>query len=310
MRIFVFSYNRGRYLRNCLASLSRHAPRYPVTVVDDGSTDPAVEAALVTFKDQVQVIRNERESKAYLGGLYANMQRALDDSVEEEWLLFIQDDQQIVRDLDARDERHWRRFFDAYPDAVELTATFLKPNRRPGSLKFTIDPDVPVYFRDDSVSRRAHFAATGIFHAARLRQAGWRFSPTEGDNNQRALEQGLRMGFTPYPFMMWLPNAESSKFRRKSLVHRFAEWYREFGFHPYHPMTQEEVARLHERDIGELPLAQELLRAVDMVPGKPWRFEDATKSFRFLHRHLKRKKKKQAAHASQEKKNSMEHPRD
>lgn len=297
MRIVVFSYNRGRYLHNCLDSLFRHAPQYPVTVMDDGSTDPAVDTALEAFGERIRVIRNDRASTAYLGGLYANMQQALDDRDGDDLALFIQDDQQIVRDLDERDEQHWKRFFAVHPEAVELATTFLKANRRPGSLNFHIDPEVPVYFRDDSVSRRAHFAATGLFHTARLREADWGFMPTEGENNQQARELGVRMGFTPYPFMMWLPNAESSKFRRKSLLHRFAEWYREVGFYPYEPMTPSEVKWLYERDLSKLPLAQEVLRPTGMKEDQQWLFEDATKSIRFIHRRLKRKKKKEAARA-------------
>lgn len=291
MQIFVFSYNRGLYLRNCLAALRRHASAYPVTVIDDGSDDPEVEATLTEARDWVSVIRAEGDRKAYLGGLYGNMQRAL-DMAGNDLALFIQDDMQVVRDLEERDEAHWHRFFDTYPEAIELGTNFLKPNRRQGSLTFDIDRTVPVYFRDPSVSRRAHFTAVGLFHAGRMNASGWCFAPSEGENEQQARERGQRMGITPYPFMMWLPNAESSKFRRRGLFHRFAEWYRGAGYYPYSPLSPDEIAWLWERDVAELPLAKEILSPSGLSREDLWLFEDATKSLRFIHRRLKKKKKR------------------
>lgn len=290
MQIFVFSYNRGRYLQNCLASLRHHAPTYPVTVIDDGSDDPEVGKALEGISDWATTIQTEGERGAYLGGLYGNMQRAL-EMAGEDLALFIQDDMQVVRDLEARDEAHWQKFFAAYPEALELGTTFLKPNRRQGSLSFDIDRSVPVYFRDPSVSRRAHFAAVGLFHAGRMNAAGWRFALSEGENEQQAREWGQRMGITPYPFMMWLPNAESSKFGRRGLLHRFAEWYRSAGFYPYSPLSTQEVTWLWQRDVAELPMAKDILTPQGLSRDRLWLFEDATKSVRFIHRRLKKRKK-------------------
>ena len=296
MRIYVFSYNRGRFLRNCLNSILRHVPQYPITVIDDGSTDPEVSKVLKDFYERVTIVQSERKDKEqYLGGLYANMQYAIDNPSGEKWALFIQDDQQIVRNIDRADIDHWEQFFDAYPEALELATNFLKANRRAGSLRFKIDYEVPVYFRDSSVSRRTHFAATGLFHKERMRAVDWRFQVTEGWNEEMARNLGYKMGFSPYPFMMWLPNAESAKFQRKGFMHRFAEWYRGVGFYPYSDMTENEVAWLRGRDISELPLAQDILHPVGMRTDQLWLFEDATKSIRFIHRRLKRKKKRKAA---------------
>ena len=297
MHIFVFSYNRGRYLRNCLASLHRHARDYPVTVMDDGSTDPEVHAALEEAGDAIAVIHAQGDPEAYLGGLYGNMQRAVTRACElgEDLALFIQDDMQIVRDLEKRDEDHWHRFFEAYPEAVELATNFLKPNRRSDSLSVEIDWEVPVYFRGPATSRRAHFTAVGLFHADRLQARGWQFATSEGENEKQARELGLRMGISPYPFMMWLPNAASSKFRRRGLLHRFAEWYRGAGFYPYTPLDEERVRWLWERDISELPLAKSLLSPQGLTGDDLWLFEDATKSIRPIHRRLKKKKKRAVA---------------
>jgi hypothetical protein len=267
-----------------------------VTVIDDGSADPEVKNVQNEFYNYITFVQSERRHKdQYLGGLYANMQYAIDELSEDKWALFIQDDQQLVRNIDQDDVEHWERFFDAYPEALELNTSFLKANRRAGSLHFEIDYEVPVYFRDSNVSRRTHFAATGLFHKQRMRAVGWNFEATEGWNEEKARRLGHKMGFSPYPIMMWLPNAESAKFQQKGMMHRFAEWYRKVGFYPYYDMTDEEVVWLRKRDVSKLPLAQEILRPKGMKPDQMWLFEDATKSIRFIHRRLKRKKKKMAS---------------
>jgi glycosyltransferase involved in cell wall biosynthesis len=294
MEIFVFSYNRGRYLRNCLQALRRHAPDYPVTVMDDGSDDPEVHAALQEVSDWVDVVHCRGDPTAYLGGLYGNMQRALGIAAEkgQKLALFIQDDMQVVRDLEARDEAHWQRYFEAFPAAIELATNFLKPNRRANSLDLEIDREVPVYFRDPQLSRRAHFAAVGLFNVERLAEQGWEFAASEGENERQARGLGQRLGLTPYPFMMWLPNAASSKFRRRGLLHRFAEWYRGAGFYPYTGLPQETVSWLWQRDVAELPIAKEILSPEGLDREALWLFEDATKSLKPIHRRLKKKKKR------------------
>ena len=50
-RVFVFSFNRGPYLKNCIDSILRHAPGLPVTVapVPPGGRDSRILAVILTF---------------------------------------------------------------------------------------------------------------------------------------------------------------------------------------------------------------------------------------------------------------------
>ncbi|SFD36949.1 Glycosyltransferase involved in cell wall bisynthesis [Thiohalospira halophila DSM 15071] len=294
MRVFVFSYNRGQYLKNCIQSLWRHMPNYPITIVDDGSTDPEVIETLDCVRGYADVIVNDREEKSYLGGLYNNMQFALDSSVNCDLALFIQDDQQIVRPIERFDEKHWDDYFSRNPTAHELGTTFLKRGSKADSDGITIDCATGVYFRDPRVSKRAYFTATGIFNVARMRKVSWRFGATEGENNLKAHDEKFSLGFSAYPFMMWLPNAKSSKFQRKGHLHALAEWYRCSGFYPYRDMTSDEVNWLKYRSIEKLPYAQDILHPLGLKPNQDWLFEDATKSIRWIHRRLKKRKKKMA----------------
>lgn len=300
LRVFVFSYNRGRYLRNCLESLFRHAPDLPVTVIDDGSEDPAVAETLSACADRVEAVVRDSRDGLYLGGLYRNMQYVVDARTDAGLGLFIQDDMQLVRDLQAADRALWRRYFERYGEAIEMYGCFFKRKQvgtDPEAVTrlVQIDETVPVYFRRSEAARRAHFSAVGVFHLERMRRLGWRFEPSEGENNRRNREEARPMGMTPYPFMMWLPNAESAKFRRKGLMHRFAEWKAGVGFYPYEPMPAATVDRLMEHDLRQLPVAEHLLQPRGMDTRRPWLFADATKAIKPLHRWMKRHKKRQVA---------------
>jgi glycosyltransferase involved in cell wall biosynthesis len=262
MEIYVFSYNRGKYLRNCLESLGRHAADMSVTVVDDGSRDPDTRSVLDEFSSQVRVIVNEGGSGSSLGGLYRNMNWAI-SSAREHWVLFIQDDMQLVRDVTEEDFAHIDRFFRAYPDSIEFQTCFIK-----GTTKIFVgdgielDRDVPAYLREPERSNRAWFSAVGVFHAGRMKERGIELRDSESSNQAHVAQFADRMGLSPYPFMMWLPFAESVKFRRKGLLQRYAEWRAGAGLYPFRAMSEEEVQRLFARDLSTLPIADKILEPI------------------------------------------------
>lgn len=259
MEVFVFSYNRGKYLRNCLESLRRHAPACPVTVVDDGSRDRETRAVLAEYCQSARIVVNDGSAASSLGGLYGNMNWAL-SAATAEWALFVQDDMQLVRDITSADIDHIGRFFRAYPDAIEFQPCFAKGSTRAvvGD-GLTVDENVPVFLRDTTKSNRAYFSAVGIFHANRVRERGIRLLDSEAKNEEYIAEVAAPIGLSPYPFMMWLPFAESVKFRHKGLLQRYAEWRARAGLYPFRALTDEEVEQLFRRDLAELPYAEKLL---------------------------------------------------
>ena len=127
MDVAVFSYNRGRYLAHSVASVRRNMPMANLKVYDDQSDDPETCAYLETLGDAVYV--REGGETARLGGLYANMQSAV-DRCEAEFVMFLQDDMQIVRAVDDTDLATIRGFFEATPTAAFITPLFQKAHRR------------------------------------------------------------------------------------------------------------------------------------------------------------------------------------
>lgn len=293
MEIFVFSYNRGEYLRNCLESLERHAPDLPATVVDDGSSDAATGKVLEEYADRMRIVsRDGTDSDVSLGGLYANMNWAAHAS-DAELGLFMQEDMQLVRDITGKDHEHIARFFEHYPDAIEFHTCFTKSTTRISvNDGLTLDPDVPTYFRETGRTRRGWHSDVGVFHLARMRERGIELRESETKNELYLQTVVSQMGLSPWPFMMWLPFPESVKFRRKGLLQRYAEWRAGSGLYPFKPMGADEVHKLFSRPLEEQPIAELYLTPAKPPPSDKWLYDNAAKYYRLPKKVLKWKRRR------------------
>lgn len=90
----IFSYNRLEHLRTAVDSARANLPSARIGVFDDRSTDPAMLAYLDSLGEMV--VRADENLNARHGGLYANMQRAV-EMAEGRYLLILQEDFQVVR---------------------------------------------------------------------------------------------------------------------------------------------------------------------------------------------------------------------
>ncbi|SFD36992.1 Glycosyltransferase involved in cell wall bisynthesis [Thiohalospira halophila DSM 15071] len=292
LEIFLFSYNRGKYLKNCLDSIKKHAPNLKVTIFDDGSSDPETQDALAEYSEAYQVVVTDKVNNGhYVGGLYDNMNKAL-ASAQEEFALFIQEDMQLVRDVNEQDIEHVKRFFDKYPDSIELHNAFLKGRQRAKDGEvLEIDENGPFYFRAPGGKGSVNFSAVGVINVGRLKRDSFEFRPFEAQNDEIIGQQYTRMGITPYPWMMWLPFSETSKFKRKGILQRYAEWKTAAGFYPYRPMTSAEVENLLSRGPEEFPYAEDWLSPQGLEGRSVWNFSDAAKFVPFTKKVLKFRKK-------------------
>ena len=137
MRLFVFSYNRGPFLANCIDSIERLAPEHSLTVVDDASDDPETLAVLARAAKHHTVVTGEALSGHKHGGLYPNMQAAFDTVPDKALFCFLQDDTQLVRPLTGEDEAALHRQFDHAPTLGFISPAFI----RQISLKHAVDRD-------------------------------------------------------------------------------------------------------------------------------------------------------------------------
>ena len=151
LTFYVFSYNRGLFLKNCVESIHRCAPGNDIIIIDDGSNDPDTLAILDSLASECRIISQPKDKITKLGGLYHNMQIALDDFAPNGLFVFIQDDCQMVRKLQKEDEVYIQNYFEHFPEAAFLNPHFLKGNRKSGILRAIYEHrEFPAYFYDFS----------------------------------------------------------------------------------------------------------------------------------------------------------------
>lgn len=286
-RIFVFSFNRGPYLDNAIDALTRCCPDLPVTIYDDASDDPETCAVLDKLEAQHTVVRREAASKSRHGSLYDNMQAALDSCGENELAVFLQDDTQVVRPLEAADREWVAQHFARHPDAAFIAPVFLRGSISDKALsEFRFFPEARAYcfHRQTQKCAGMYYSDIAIMHVGRLRAIGWRFAHDELENELAAQARFGRMAYMADPLAMWLPNARAYRNRSKTLAFRLGERLSRSGLYPLRILDEAEVAALRGRDHGSAPpIAEHFLEPVSGELPWPWPFHPL-KRWRLLRR--------------------------
>ena len=274
MYFCVFSYNRGRYLANCVQSIEANVTSADIRVFDDDSDDPETRMVLKRIGRNHEVIsaKNTGGSEFHNGGLCQNMQAAVNMLPKDATVCFVQDDMQIVRRLDNQDLRDINIYFESNAKAAFLHPAFMKgANRKRDSASSRWCETSRCYFREvTGQSAGICFSDVLITRIARLRNAGWVFENREKLNEARAQRQFGKMGFMRNPFLMWLPNVSSYRGRKRTLALRLGEKWRASGFYPFEPMSENERSNFITREPSALPFAEDFLRLRDSQLPEPW----------------------------------------
>ncbi|MCL4410509.1 MAG: glycosyltransferase [Gammaproteobacteria bacterium] len=266
LHVYVFSYNRGDFLANCIASIQRHLNDVAVWVVDDRSNDADTQAYLADLPEGVGLLQSQAHESSRHGGLYNNMQMALEHAASKgaELALFLQDDMQVVRDVAADDQANVEGFFAHFANAAFLNPLFLKGMRKRRDQRITqLAEDYPVYFRhypEKSNPRGISYADAVIAHVPRLTAANWQFANDETVNAEQADKLFGKMGMMLHPFAMFLPEVPVFRGKKKSWAVAKAEQLRGTQPNRFFGMTGRQIAALKERDVATvLPVAEDYL---------------------------------------------------
>jgi glycosyltransferase involved in cell wall biosynthesis len=264
MEIFIFSYNRGKFLQNCVDSLLRHTRHCRICVVDDHSTCPDTRDYLSNLPAGVELMTSQARENARHGGLYNNMQLALNSAADDTIVFFIQDDMQVVRDIDEQDRAYIHDFFDHFPNAAFLHPMFLRGRRNRRDRRITrLCPDYPVYFREqpEKKSQRDLSYVDGVIaHAGRLKAANWHFVDGEAANADQAAPLFGKMGIWPHPVAMFLPEVPVYRGKHKTRAVSLAEKWAGTDPKTFEPMSASEVNAMRSRDLNILPVAEDFIR--------------------------------------------------
>jgi glycosyltransferase involved in cell wall biosynthesis len=274
MLFCIFSFNRGQFLQNCVDSIERCAPGARIAVFDDNSYDEATKEVLARLAERHTVIQPGHNSQRRLGGLYGNMQSALDYARDEALVCYLQDDTQMVRPLTDADVAAINALFDGDEKIGFVSPCFLRGrNRQRDVASMQFDPARSIYFRTGSAqSAGQHFSALLIMRPARLTAAGWSFGRSEPENDRQAKQLFGPMAYLKAPFAMWLPEVPTYRGKRKTLALKIAERQRRSGYFPFRILSEGDVAALRNRSPEILPIAEDFLSCCNGDPKKPWAY--------------------------------------
>ncbi|TRX58155.1 glycosyltransferase family A protein [Thalassomonas sp. M1454] len=274
MYFCVFSYNRGQLLKNCIESILRCTDNATIFIFDDNSDDPLTLEVLASLSSQTTIIKpNPSDVEQYkCGGLHNNMQMALDYIPAGELAYFVQDDTQLVRKIDIEDIYSIHDYFNKKPNSAFLQYAFIKGKNRQRALSSTVyDQESNSYYRKNTQqSAGVYYSDICIANVDRLKAANWNFISSEKDNSKQALENFEAMGFMVNPFLMYLPSAPAYRGKMKTFGHKLAEKKNLCGFHPLKYMTDDEIQKLKQRDVKQLPFAEDFLHLKEGDLPTPW----------------------------------------
>lgn len=276
MLFCVFSYNRGRYLENCIDSIERCAPEAGIAIFDDNSDDADTVALLADLGRHYPVIQPEKDSYGRLGGLYGNMQRALIFSQDQgqNLVCYLQDDTQMVRPFSVDDEKNMERIFASNENTGFVHPCFLRGRNRSRDVQqMTYDDRAGVYYRQGTRKQvGVHFSALHVMQPARLMARGWSFLESEPRNDAQAQRLFGPMAYLHKPFAMWLPEVPAYRGKRKTWALNRAERERQSGYFPFRTLDEAAERALAERPRQHAPFAEDVLECVEVTPAKPWAY--------------------------------------
>ncbi|TNE94705.1 MAG: glycosyltransferase family 2 protein [Rhodobacteraceae bacterium] len=269
--VFVFSFNRAQFLKNCLNSIRKSIPAAPVIIIDDNSDDGDTKKYLASISESYEIISNINSdfSEFKTGGLCGAMKLAMEISLRRgyDYVLFIQDDMQIVRRIDADDLARIENYFSTISNSIQISTTFVRRLSADDFLtKYDRDFVAQAYIRKKNQERgKSSFSDTGVFAVGRYFDLFGEFLVGEDRNSAKARDRGLICGRSFYPFMNWLPYPSAFRGKQKSFGHKIFEYFGHSGYYPIEMMSDKDVERLLQRDPNILPIMEDFL----LCPSSP-----------------------------------------
>lgn len=277
--IFLFSFNRGIFLHNCLNSIETCIPDIDVTVIDDNSDDEETKKILehIESDGKFDVIRPNIANiqKKRLGGLYENMNMAMRIAKEKNktYVVFIQDDMQFVRKVNLEDLSTVETIFNSFEDIQQIQSCFLKRlGLESYEKKLIYKPNEKCYILDNKADDLSAFSDVGIFHAPRFEGIHKSFAAGERKNNEIALHNNIKLAQLELPFMMWLPYPTSYKRKKLNLKTLIIEKIAQCDFYPIDILQASQWNIMLNNNKSKLPIAETILTSDRLNNVPTWSF--------------------------------------
>ncbi|WP_286804388.1 MULTISPECIES: glycosyltransferase family A protein [unclassified Marinimicrobium] len=274
----IFSFNRAQFLENCVDSIRKCAPYADILIFDDESTDPLTQSYLERIRETVTIVQPAIKGRIKHGGLYHNMQSALEATQHYSLVCFLQDDTQVIRPVALHELAQLHSILEENASVGFIHPCFIRGidlNRNPVS-----DDPGPT---QNTYLRRATQQSAGIHYSdllvtspQKLLKKQWRFLQSEPGNDRQAKALFGRMLYLYSPFAMWLPEVPAWRGKKKTLALKIAERKKQCGYYPFIIWSAEQADQFLRRSPKEIPVAESLLECTPITPRKPWTYNPLT----------------------------------
>lgn len=295
----IFSYNRGKYLKNCVDSIFENCPGIKnenIMIYDDHSDDPKTVDILDALQQKIKVNINKGKNPAISRrGLYHNMNKALQDAIKGRfnYIFFIQEDLQFVRELDSRFLSECQKILESDPNIIQIQPLFFKGTIKEKEYSQFLKMNEEFQYYYGNPHQLYGIADIGLTKVEPLRVDDWQFDHEETINMKKGTQKGWLYVKPKNPIMMYLPWPETYRYKKTGKDHLFTrllDYYYKTGFYPYKKMTDDVVQVLLDRPIQEYPYGERFLKLkLNVKLREPWNYVSA--KFYFLKRFFKVSKK-------------------
>lgn len=270
LHFLVFSFNRGDFLKNCVHSIQQCAPHASISIWDDNSDDSLTLQVLDELSSSCEIKQPNQQAAEFSqlhGGLYGNMQSAVEALSGNPLICTIQDDMQVVRPVSEAEVSQWRDLYNDKHFSGLFQPGFIK--RAKEAINYVPEWDG---YHIDRMHRSAGAYYSDLFLTQRdlLIKADWRFYDNEARNEQQARQHFSQMVFMKNPFIAWLPGVPAWRGRKRTWALRFAERQRKCGLYPFRIMNEETAKQFCERPHDDIPLAENHLSFSGPSLPRPW----------------------------------------
>lgn len=278
LTICIFSFNRGVFLRNCVESIRACIDGAEIVIFDDNSDDPETCEYLKQAAEFCRIVEPRETGTIKHGGLYHNMNAALDLLSDRRLICFLQDDTQVVRPVSSSELGAVEELFTQNPMLGFVHPCFIRGIDLRKRAVTPLPGPAPGFFYRKHTGQSAgiHYSDLVVFKPGRLVEAQWQFHQSEPANDKQAEDLFGMMAYMWLPFAMWLPEVPAYRGKKKTLGLRMAESKKQVGFYPFRLLAESEVDRLQGQETPQLPIAEDFLQCTPNSPPKPWTYNPLT----------------------------------
>lgn len=280
---YVFSYNRGKFLNNCIKSIERNYQNPSITIVDDSSNDNETLLYLKKLKQKYRVItphhKNEKNTKH--GNLYKNKNWVMNEAKDKNFkqVMLLPEDMQFVRPITNIFFKDLDLFFNYSKNSFQTFIIFkekvfsLNENPIENSLCLQKNSNFFIKNKKEVEHQRCIFSDFGIIRVDRFFDLFEKFEDNELLSIIKCKQRGIKTGLYSYPFCSLLPFNKYCRIKNNNeKLTKLLNKISKTGFYPYNDMSSNQVKNLLKKPNNVIAFAEDWLNCPN-VPNKDlWSF--------------------------------------